>query len=276
MVISQVLKDTEKKLERIENGAFEARELVMEFLGVSRLDLMVNGALEAERERLESLNAAVQRRLNGEPLCYILNRAEFMSLPFELNRETLIPRADTETLVEAVLERMGDRKLYIADLCTGSGCIAVSLCYYAKNCICRGFDISEKALEAAGHNAVVNGVSERCSFERLDVMNEIPEGKYDIVTANPPYIESEVIPTLQREVKDYEPIAALDGGADGFDFYRRIIQNYADIVADNGIMAFEVGYTQAAAVADMMSDRFSVEIIKDLCGADRVVLGVKK
>ncbi len=275
MVTAELLRETSKALEGIDNGAFEAREITGSILGLSAAELIINRDKEVPAEKAEAVRKAAKRRLDGEPMQYILMRAEFMSLPFVLNRDTLIPRADTETLAEAVIKRLrpGDEAL---DLCTGSGCVAVSLAYYGGDVNVTGVDISQNALAAARENARINGVETKCRFEAADIMTQTPDREYSVITANPPYIRSGIIDGLQREVSAFEPRRALDGGEDGLDFYRRIIQAYTPYLKKGGIMALEIGFDQGADVKALMMKLYKdIQIIKDLGGRDRVVTGTK-
>jgi len=207
--------------------------------------------------RLEEL---VSRRKSGEPLQYILGKWEFMGLPFYTRPCALIPRQDTETLCEEALSIGGKTLL---DLCCGTGCIGVSLAKLG------GFevtfaDISPDCLALARENAAINGVPG--SFVLTDMFGNI-SGSYDMICVNPPYIPTSELASLQAEVKR-EPVLALDGGADGLDFYRRISRDYAAHLNPGGALLMEVGAGQAADVAEMF---LKAEIIKDICGIERVV-----
>lgn len=272
MVISELLSRVRGELS--ENVQFEARQLVKAALGMTDSELIINSKSEVPETAEKKVMQMAARRKNGEPLQYILGTAEFMSLEFEVNKSTLIPRADTETLVETVLGEIGGKKVTILDIGTGCGCIGISLAHYANADVTLA-DISRDALQTAARNSKRNGVE--TEILNIDILNEIPRGKYDIVVSNPPYIETDVIKTLQTEVKDHEPLSALDGGKDGLMFYRRIIEIAPDILNDNGFLAFEIGYNQGEALSELMSADFKdVKVIKDLCGNDRVVTGYKK
>ena len=207
--------------------------------------------------RLEEL---VSRRKSGEPLQYILGKWEFMGLPFYTRPCALIPRQDTETLCEEALSIGGKTLL---DLCCGTGCIGVSLAKLGGFEVTFG-DISPDCLALARENAALNGVAG--SFVLTDMFGNI-SGSYDMICVNPPYIPTSELASLQAEVKR-EPTLALDGGADGLDFYRRISRDYAAHLNPGGALLMEVGAGQAADVAEMFS---KAEIIKDICGIERVV-----
>jgi len=209
--------------------------------------------------RLEEL---VSRRKSGEPLQYILGKWEFMGLPFYTRPCALIPRQDTETLCEEALKINGRGKTLL-DLCCGTGCIGVSLAKLG------GFevtfaDISPDCLALARENAALNGVPGK--FLLTDMFSDISDS-FDLICVNPPYIPTSELASLQTEVKR-EPVLALDGGADGLDFYRSIARDYATHISPGGALLMEVGAGQAADVAEMFS---KAEIIKDICGIERVV-----
>ncbi len=271
MVISETVLSAAKLL--AENARFEAELLVMNVLGISRSELVLHGKSEVTADEHEKIIKFANRRKSGEPLQYILGECEFMSLQFSVSPGVLIPRADTETLVETVIENCED-SMKVIDICSGSGCIGISIAHYVKDILVDMVDISDKAVETAKKNIAANGVGERVKVKKMDILNEYPLEKYDIAVSNPPYIETEVIDTLQTEVKDYEPLIALDGGNDGLIFYQRIIDTASNFLKNNGLLAFEIGYNQGESVKAMMSENFkNVELIKDLCGNDRVVIG---
>ena len=219
----------------------------------------------------------VKRRKEGEPVQYIIGSCEFMSLEFLVDNNVLIPRSDTETLVENIIDMIKDKKASVLDIGTGSGCIGISLLKYCPNIILECVDISPKALKIAKKNAEKNKVSDRVKFNLMDILNEIPDRKYDVVVSNPPYIRPDVIEELDRQVKDFEPYTALYGGEDGLLFYKRITDIAPLVLNEDGVLAFEIGYDQGDSVKKLLEKDFSkIKLIKDLCGNDRVVLGQLK
>ena len=277
MVTREALNALSEKLKEagVENALFEANLLLRDTLKLSALDLVLAYQKKISQGDEERLLSALKRRLDGEPMQYILGTQEFMGLEFKVTPDVLIPRADTETLVEAVL--LENHGMNVLDLCTGSGCIAVSIAHYNKNAYVHGIDISEAALRIAEENAEKNKVSDRVRFSRMDILSELPAGVYDVIVSNPPYIERDVIPTLQKEVVGFEPHLALDGGTDGLDFYRRIAEIAPKLLQQSGIIYLEVGHTQAEAVEKLLSDvGLKTDVIPDLCGIDRVVAGRKQ
>lgn len=271
MVIRKLLRELSAYC--TDNGEFEARELFMYVSGMTLTEVVLNRDMEVDAETENRVRQLIKRRTSGEPLQYIIGTAEFMGLEFEVNPYTLIPRQDTETLVEKVIEYAEDGA-DILDIGTGSGCIGISLAKYIKNAKVTLADISEGALETARRNAERNGVNVKCV--RLDILNEIPEGKFDIIVSNPPYIETDVVKELDVTVRDYEPLSALDGGADGLVFYRRITDLAWQLLKDGGILAYEIGYNQGESVGKIVRDILgNAQVIKDLCGNDRVIIAIK-
>lgn len=269
MVIAELLGEIKKLLR--ENKEFEARQIVMSVMDIDLNQFIFCKNNEVLQPQYDNAMSIVKRRLNGEPLQYILGSCEFMSLPFKLNKDTLIPRSDTETLVEFLIEHIADKCLKILDIGTGSGCIGISLAKYTKADVTL-LDVSKNALDMARYNGKINNVSVKTI--EMDILKNIPQGKYDVIVSNPPYIQSENINVLQTEVKDYEPYRALDGGKDGLDFYRRITKIAPQILNTNGVLAYEIGYDQANDVKVLMETGFDdIKILKDLCNNDRVVFG---
>ena len=240
----------------------------------------------------EAFLSGIRRRAAREPLAYIIGEQSFMGLPFVVSRDVLIPEQDTENMVEEALRHLEDGSR-ILDLCTGSGCILLSLLHYSNDCVGVGTDISEPALRIAQQNADALGLSGRSTWLQGDLFKalsdnggnghfspdksySIPE-KYDMIISNPPYIRTDVIETLAPEVRCAEPRLALDGGADGLDFYRRIIREAPSHLVIGGRIMLEIGYDQAADVAALLQEAgyYGIEVIKDYGGNDRIVTAVK-
>ncbi len=277
MVIRELLKETAKALEGMDNHMFEAHLLVRSILKMSPMDLVLSHTKEVQESDIESVRLAVIRRKNGEPLQYILGTQEFMGTEFDVEREVLIPRADTETLVETVLRHLGKKGASVLDIGCGTGCVGLSIAYHNKRVYSRGVDISDAALALSRRNAEKLNLTDRADFVKADILSEHLSGKYDVIVSNPPYIRSSVIPTLMREVQFYEPHLALDGGDDGLKFYRRIISEAKTLLNENGLLAFEIGFDQGEEVSSLMSESFAdVRVIKDLCNNDRVAVGILK
>ena len=230
--------------------------------------------LELLKEKLsgDELADAIKRVEGGEPLAYAIGEWYFYGLTFKLNRDCLIPRPDTEHVVDQAITLIPKNSHFI-DLCTGSGCIAISILSSRPDLTATALDISSSALEMARENAVNNGVSDRLTLVCADVFETDPSQmpSFCAVVSNPPYIRSEVVPTL--EVSASEPLTALDGGADGLDFYRRILEAFSS----SPIIIFEIGYDQGKDLTELLSDAgYEPSIIKDYGKNDRVALGIKK
>lgn len=218
---------------------------------------------------------AIKRLINGEPIQHITHQQEFMKLSFFVNEDVLIPRPDTEILVEEVIKIAKKIKAKnILDMCTGSGAIAVSLAKYLDNVEITAVDISTKTLNVAKTNAKNNGVENKITFIESNLFENIVNEKYDIIVSNPPYIKKDVIKTLNKEVQK-EPKIALDGGYDGLDFYRKITHQSEEYLKFNGYLCFEIGYDQKKDVIKIINDerKFTGTYSKkDLCDNDRIVV----
>ncbi len=217
----------------------------------------------------------VEKRKRGIPVSYIVGEKEFMGMPFSVNEHTLIPRPDTEIIVETLIDIYKNKAPKILDLCCGSGCIGISLAAFLPKATAAMADLSAEALDVANKNILRHGLARRVTASHMDVLTDEIRGTYDLIVSNPPYIASETVKTL--EVSKHEPILALDGGSDGLVFYRAIIPKAYSALAPGGILAFEIGYDQGEAVTSLMRGYFSeVSLKKDYGGNDRMVWGVKK
>ncbi|GJE10547.1 peptide chain release factor N(5)-glutamine methyltransferase [Methylobacterium longum] len=254
----------------------DARFLLLGILGLETRDLLVDGDRRLAADEAAALDAALARRLAGEPVARILGAWEFWGLPFRLGPDTLVPRPDTETLVAVALAAAAGRTAppRCLDLGTGSGCILTAILHELPAACGIGVDRSEAALRVARHNAVANGIGERAAFLAGDWCDAIG-GSFDLIVSNPPYIARDVIPTLDREVRTHDPAAALDGGADGLDAYRRILEGVrrGDLLARGGTLAVEIGFDQADAVRMLARAAGFTErgLHRDLAGRDRVL-----
>ena len=260
-----------------ENSCFEANLIFRYVLDISPIDLVLSRDKEISVADISKIDEFVKRRLNNEPLQYILKSQEFMGFNFYVDENVLVPRQDTEILVEHILEHFAGKGITAIDFGTGSGCIAISIAKINQKAFVKAVDISEKALEIAKKNAKDNDVLDRVSFEEADIFTYELYGKYDLIVSNPPYIKSKDIMDLQKDVKNFEPTLALDGGETGLIYYERIIKIAPKLLNKDGMIAFEVGFDQAEDVKKLMEkDFYDIKIIKDLCGVDRVVSGLYK
>ena len=277
MTYQELLKNCTEELQAVgvPDPESDARLLLEESAGKDYSHLLIDMREQVPEIVLEKLSGFIAMRKKRIPLQQIIGYTEFMGLKFYVNSDVLCPRQDTEVLVEQVLKRITEGAK-ILDLCTGSGCIAISIAKLAGASV-TATDISEKALAVAERNARENGVC--VHFYKGDLYQALPsDEKYDIIVSNPPYIRTDVIETLETEVKDYEPRIALDGTADGLSFYRRIIAGAGEHLKPNGLIFFEVGYDQGAEVSALLLDNgFSdISVIKDYGGNDRVVTATLK
>ncbi len=255
----------------IGEAALDARLLLEEICATDRSYLTVHGEEPVAEEKCRDYQEAIGTRSRHVPLQHILGYQEFMGLKFQVTRDVLIPRQDTETLVEEVMRYLHDG-MRILDMCTGSGCILLSLLRYSNRCQGTGCDLSGKALAIARQNAGALGLE--ADFIQSDLFEKVT-GKYEIIVSNPPYIPSGQIPGLMEEVREHDPLAALDGGEDGLDFYRKIIKEAGEYLYPGGMLFFEIGCDQAQAVSGYMEEAGYGEVMvcRDLAGLDRVVLG---
>ncbi len=260
---------------QIESARLDAKLLFCKAFNKDKIFLITNKDDDiAEYGEYEKL---LNRRKMHEPMQYILGKAEFMGLEFYVDSNVLIPRPDTEALVEKVIDEIADSKKTILEIGTGSGCIPISILHFCKNAKAFAMDISKYAISVAEKNAKSNGVGNRIEFINGDVFKDFPNIKVDGIVSNPPYIEDDVVPTLMTDVKDYEPQIALLGGKDGLDFYRHITKIGYDVINDGGFIAYEVGYNQSEAVKEILEDNNfkNIGFCKDIAGINRVVYGYK-
>lgn len=291
----------------ISESQLDARLLLEYCCGTDRNTLLVHGERSISAQEYENFADCIARRKEHIPLQQITGEQDFMGLTFDVYEDVLIPRQDTEVLVEEVMRHLHDG-MRILDMCTGSGCILLSLLHYSNDCTGVGVDISEVALQAARMNAgkilgikmkgqecadsIVNRevvsddepedlveTGQKVLLIQSDLFQELdPKHKFDIIVSNPPYIKTSVIDTLMPEVREHEPILALDGREDGLFFYREIVAQAGGYLAGGGMLFFEIGYDQGEAVRQLMENAgyTEVEIVKDYAGLDRVVYGEYK
>ena len=255
----------------VPDAALDAWYLLQMVCKIERSYYYVHGEEDITQDAQKEYEIAVQKRAEHIPLQYIVGEQEFMGLRFKVNSNVLIPRQDTETLVEQVL-KIVKPGMKVLDLCTGSGCVLISVLKNAPELTGMGSDISKTALLVAKENAKLHEVD--AEWVRSDLFDNITE-TFDIVMANPPYIPTGEILSLMPEVRDFEPENALDGGADGLDFYRKIAGQVKDYLNPGGYVYMEIGYDQGEAVSELMRNAgfTEVEVIKDLARNDRVVKG---
>ncbi len=284
--IREILKkgDTALETSKTQTPFLDAQVLLCNVINENRLYLYTNPDRILTEEEVSIYFELIKKRIAGVPVQYLIKKQEFMGLDFYVEKGVLIPRPDTEVLVESVIEHLSKKQAennqVIADLGTGSGAIAVSLAKYVPNILVYAVDISEKALKICAKNAQTNGVSNRIKFLKGDLFEPLKaqklHGNLDVLVSNPPYIPQDDINKLQIEVAKYEPRLALDGGEDGLDFYRKIVENAPLFLKNEGLIALEVGHDQADTVCQMLQGKRcyqEIKKIKDLSGIERVVLG---
>lgn len=280
LTIQAIYREGTRKLKEagIEEASLDAWYLLEHAAGISRASYYLNPERGVEVSMEREYFQYIDRRTKREPLQHITGEQEFMGYSFCVNKHVLIPRQDTEILVGEALG-VTESGMQILDMCTGSGCVLLSILkmaakrYKVSDLTGTGADISEKALAVAEENA--RRLSVQAQFTVSDLFAEI-DGKYDLIVSNPPYIRTAVIRELQKEVKNYDPAIALDGKEDGLYFYRRIIKDSVDHIDCGGHLLFEIGYDQGEAVSELMKQAgySSVIVKKDLAGLDRVVSGM--
>ena len=256
----------------------DARLLLEWCCGTDRGTLLAHGDRSVSQAEYERYAACIARRGSRVPLQYITGEQEFMGLTYMVNENVLIPRQDTEVLVEEVMRHLHD-SMRLLDMCTGSGCILLSLLHSSNDCTGVGVDLSQGALKTAGVNAarILGAEWQSCvTLRQGDLFAGLDEAdKFDIIVSNPPYIRTDVIETLMPEVREYEPVSALDGHEDGLFFYRRITAQAGRFLQGGGMLVLEIGYDQGEAVRLLMEEAgyTEIEVIKDYAGLDRVVCG---
>lgn len=264
---ANILKDA-----NIENIEYDIKTILRDTFDIdyNKFVMDMDNEFETDKSLEYEFISRIEKRKKHIPLQYIINKQNFYGLDLYVNESVLIPRYDTENIVDCIVKDFeGSKDISVLDLCTGSGCIAISL---KKNGFEKVFalDISDKALEVAKHNAYIHNAD--ITFIKSDLYKELPNDiRFDLIVSNPPYIRSGEIEKLDDEVKDFEPKLALDGGKDGLDFYKKILNLSKDFINKNGSLYFEIGYDQAKDVVDLAKKEgyYNIKIIKDLSGKDR-------
>ena len=272
MTVKEVLRQGEESLQKagIEDAKLDAWYLMEYSFSMDRVAFLMDGNKAASEEQIAKYQELIAKRAEHIPLQHLTGVQEFMGISFKVNENVLIPRQDTEVLVEETLKSVKGKK--VLDMCTGSGCIIISLAKMGSLEKAVGVDISAKALEVAKENAA--SLEVEVTFVESNLFDKV-EGSFDIIVSNPPYIESAEVDRLMPEVKDHEPRLALDGTEDGLYFYRKIVEEADKYLTENGEIFFEIGYNQGEAVSELLRAKGykEVRVIKDLPGLDRVVTG---
>jgi len=272
-----------KKLKNagIEAPDFEARLIVAHGAGKTREQILAMSKIYATDPKIrETIDISVERRLTGEPLAYVLGEWEFYGIPILVNENVLIPRIDTEILARESINLL-NRKVWqtrFLDLCAGSGCLGIAVAANVPGCRIVMADVSEQALAVCRSNMLASNLSRNITAIEADAMKVPPSllGAFDVISSNPPYIPTDEILTLDKSVKDYEPVSALDGGKDGMDFFNAIAEKWRKLLKPGGNMAFECGKGQATEVRYIMKQHgfTDIKVYKDTLGIERVVTGM--
>ena len=277
MQISKLINKGSKKLKSndILSHQLDSELIISKILNKNREQIIVNSELEVSKKIIQSFNELIERRMLKEPIAYILQKKEFWSKNFFVNRNTLIPRPETELLAEKTINILGDKKLLVLDIGTGSGCILLSILLEAKNCKGIGIDISKKAIEVARKNSKKLNLESRTKFY-VKSLNKIVGRKFDLIVSNPPYIPTSELKSLSDDIKRFEPKIALDGGNDGLDVIKKVIYKSTKILKKKGPLALEVGNGQYKKVSQILKYQGFREqfLVKDYHNNIRCVLAV--
>ena len=271
MKIKEIQKIANDELKNIKEANLKIRILFSKVLNIPKEFLLAHSEDEIDDNQKEKILEGIKKLNDNIPIQYIVNEQEFMGLKFFVDENVLIPQPDTEILVEQIINNYKERKIKTLDLCTGSGCIAISLKHYLPQSEIFASDISEKALNIAQNNAKQNNTE--INFIKSDLFQNLQD-KFDIIVSNPPYIKTDIIKTLDEEVQN-EPIIALDGGNDGLDFYEKILKEAYNYLKDEGKLYLEIGYDQKEEVIEIIENEKKYKNTyckKDLYGNDRVIV----
>lgn len=267
------------KCENIETYMLDTQLLLQKVLKKDKLFIMLNRQMEVNEESAKEYFRLIELRKNKMPIKYILEECEFMGINFNIREGVLIPRGDTEVLVEEALDKIKENNyIDICDVCCGSGAIGISVGKILENTRVYCYDISDIAYEVTLENINKFNLEDRIKVCKSDLLEEAIENgrRFNVVLSNPPYIRKDVIPTLMEDVKNYEPYIALCGGDDGLEFYRKITKQSLEVLKLGGMIGFEIGHDQKEDVYNILFENGFEEIrcIKDLAGLDRVVIGI--
>lgn len=279
--IREILQKSEARLSGVDSPRLSAELLLAHVVGCSRLSLVVDRDRQLTDEELAQFEAFVERRAHGEPLAYILGKKEFYALDFRVTPDVLIPRPETEHIIEEV-ESLFEKEhsFRFADLGTGSGILAVTIAVLFAKAHGVAVDLSDKALDVAADNAGRHGVDDRVEFLHADFLTSVlPDGKFDLIVSNPPYVTEAEYAAASHEVVDFEPETALVSGADGLDHVRGMLKHVLYALKPGGVFLLEMGCDQGKGVQSILAEDFSefddVRVIQDLAGLDRIVFARK-
>ena len=279
MNIQTLLNQASKTLKQLSNTSskLDSEILLSKIIKKNRQYLILNSNKELKKENIKSFDYLVKRRKKGEPIAYLINKKEFWKQNFYINQNVLIPRPDTEILVEETLKLFNvNSKLNMLDIGTGSGCILLSILKERRNFFGTGIDISKKAINVARFNAKMHQLSNRVKFYNSDV-DKFLIGKYDLILSNPPYIKRQDLKYLEVDVKGFEPKLALDGGKDGFSKITKVISKTSTLLKKNGRFILEIGFGQKKKILSILKQNnfFINKVVKDYGKNDRCVISTK-
>ena len=278
MILENTIKQASKvlKINNILSHDLDAEIILADIMGVKREFFIVNNNLGISNKIIKKYNSAINRRIKSEPVAYITGKKEFWSEDFLVNEGTLIPRPESELLIYKIVSLFKNKRINILDIGTGSGCILLSILKELKFSIGTGIDISKKAIKMANENSKKLELHHRSKFKTID-LNNINVGKYDLIVSNPPYIPSKDIKNLSKDIINYEPLSALDGGSDGLDLIKKVIYKSNCLLKVNGILALEIGTNQYKKVSKILKHYKFREISKEYdCGANvRCIISTK-
>ena len=264
MILQNTINNASKILKKnnITSHSLDAEIILSEIIGVPREFLLINNNLSISKKVMEKYNSAINRRINREPVAYIIGKKEFWSQNFVVNNSTLVPRPETEILIYKIINFFEGKKINILDIGTGSGCILLSILKELNLSQGVGIDISAKAVKTAKLNSYNLNLSARSKFEVSD-LNKFNKGKYDLIVSNPPYIPTKDIKKLSKDIINHEPLIALNGGQDGLDLIKKVIYKSTTLLKNNGMLAIEIGYKQYKKVSAILKEYKFTEFSKE-------------
>jgi len=264
MILEKIIKQASSTLKNynIHSHELDAQLILSEIMKVERELLITNSEVTISEKIIKKYEDAIKRRTKKEPVAYINGKKEFWSKDFIVNQSTLVPRPETELLIYKLISHFKNKKIRILDVGTGSGCILISILKELKLSNGVGIDISPKAINTAKINSKNHNLENRSKFKACDI-SRFQEGKYDLIISNPPYIPTREIKNLSEDIKNYEPITALDGGIDGLDLIKKVIYKSEELIKTNGLLALEIGYNQYHKVSRILKSYGYREISKE-------------
>jgi len=264
MILENTIKQASQllKSKNINSHELDAEIILSDIMGVTREFLLTNNNIFVSQKTLKQYNDAIERRVKKEPVAYIIGKKEFWSQDFLVNQATLIPRPETELLIYKVVNFFKDKEINILDIGTGSGCILLSILKELKNSRGQGIDISAKAIQTAITNSKKLNLSYRSKFKVFDI-NKFYIGRYDLIVSNPPYISLSEMKNLSKSITNYEPLIALNGGANGLDFIKKVIYKSTSLLTKNGLLAVEIGNNQYRKVSSLLRQHGFREMFKE-------------